>query len=147
MAEKEKEKQIQKEKERIIFSSIDTHFVPNNLKCFDFDLETMCYLPTTIKKLKDQKKFQISNLLTFYEKKMESLHKNTLNKDDSSSTDKLDEDTSEEGESSEYNSSYEDSSNSNEENESEKEKKTEENFTESENYHKAYYSSISALER
>ena len=31
MAEKEKEKQIQKEKERIIFGNIDSHFVPNNV--------------------------------------------------------------------------------------------------------------------
>ena len=111
--------------EQIIFSNLDSNYVPKNFKCFDFNLETMCYSISKAKfnldedgKSKDNS--QISNLLNFYQKKMIDLHKNTLNDEESSSTKKLDEDTSNENESSEsYYTSY-NSSESFEEDENEK---------------------------
>ena len=90
--EKGNDSGVKNETEQIIFNTIDRYFLPNITQSFDFDLESMSYIPS--KNEGNQNK--ISNLLTFYRKKIESLHINELYSEESSSSNKIEEESSNE---------------------------------------------------
>ena len=82
---------------------VDHNFIPNNFNYFDFNLETMSYMPNFTHNLNNEDKDGenlITNLLTFYQKKLSFLFKNTLSEREESSSNKLDEESSKENESS-----------------------------------------------
>ena len=120
---------INKDNELKFFTKIKSNFIPSLATTFEFDLESMSYLPKKIKNINEsynyeQNKHQISKLLTFYQKKLEELHQSTLNmkEEDSSYMNKNDDD-----ESSNENESSHDNLSSYESNESSEEKESEEN--------------------
>ena len=120
---------IKNEAEQIIFNTIDRFFVPNVTQSFDFDLESMSYIPSK----NDSNQNKISNLLTFYRKKIENLHLSELYSEESSSTDKKEEESSSEYESSGYNTSYLSSVSPEEKEEKEEKEEEKENKKDEEN--------------
>ena len=68
----------QKEKESIKFQKIEGNFVPKNCISFDFDFETMCFLPNMksipMKKKKTENTL-VTDLLKCYQKKLSDLEK------------------------------------------------------------------------
>ena len=107
---------VKNEAEQILFNTIDRFFIPNFTQSFYFDLESMSYFPSK----NDVNKNKISNLLTFYRKKIENLHEK-LYSENSSSTNKIEEESSNEnGSSLNYTSNL--SSESSEEKEEKEEK-------------------------
>ena len=83
---------------------IDQNFIPNNFNYFDFNLESMRYIPNythTLNKGDKGSENLIRSLLTFYQKKLSFLFNNTMSERSQNSTNKYDEDSSEENESSE----------------------------------------------
>ena len=103
--------QIAKDKEPKLILDIKQNFIPFNSRCFDFDIETMSYIPSKILSLNDtlKQKFRFSGLLTFHQRKLEEIQQassNILDKSNSSSSQESGEgSSSDENESSEYNSS------------------------------------------
>jgi len=87
---------------------IGHNFIPTNFNYFDFNLESMSYIPNYAHILNNGEKSSenlVSNLLSFYQKKLSFLFQHTLSEGKENSTNKLDEESSEENESSEYGSS------------------------------------------
>ena len=87
---------------------IDQNFIPINFNYFDFNLETMLYIPNytnILHKGENGSENPMRSLLTFYQKKLSFLFHNTLSEKNQSSNKKLDEESSEENESSEDGSS------------------------------------------
>ena len=132
--EKGYDSSVKNEAEQIIFNTIDRFFIPNFTQCFDFDLESMSYIPSK----NDSKPNKISNLLTFYRKKIESLHEKLFYSENSSSTNTIEEESSNENGSSLYYTSYlsSDSSEEIEEKEGKKEKEGIKNGKENEDKEK-----------
>lgn len=83
--------------------NISHNFIPTSFNYFDFNLESMSYTPNfthILKKGDKENESLITNLLTFYQKKLSFLFNNTLSEKNESSTNKFDEESSEENESS-----------------------------------------------
>jgi hypothetical protein len=121
-----------KEKEIIINNlNVSQKFVPIDFISFDFDIETMSYIPKNQKAIKnsinEQNQAQVSHLLYFYKKKLSELHKNTLEIENEEISKTMNEYSSSEEESVE-NKSSSISNYSDEENEEEKEKEKEKCF-------------------
>ena len=81
LLQKERE---QKEKESIKFQKIEGNFVPKNCISFDFDFETMCFLPNMkpipLKKKKTENAL-VTDLLKCYKKQLSDLQKNQMKKE------------------------------------------------------------------
>ena len=81
----------QKEKESIKFQKIEGNFVPKNCIAFDFDFETMCFLPNmkpiSLKKKKTENTL-VTDLLKCYEKQLSDLQKIQMKKEKESENNK-----------------------------------------------------------
>jgi len=85
------------------YLDVDQNFIPSNFNYFDFDLESMSYIPnyTHIPNNGDNRgENLVTNLLSFYQKKLAILFQHTLSEEKESSYDKIDEEPSEENENS-----------------------------------------------